>query len=153
MARVYLGGPIAGLSYEEARNGPRVQFARLLHPSIEPLSPMRQEGMLAEIKELRSVGYGTYPLHTNRGIVTKDCLDINRSDVVVMNFQGAKKPSLGSVWEMGYAVAKGKPLVLIMDKDRENDPHTSCFVLESGIIVFTVQDAADIVNGMLVGGV
>lgn len=150
--RVYLGGPITGLSYEEARNGWRRAFANSLSKKIEPLSPMRQEGHLAEIKEISGHAYDSNPLSTARGIFAKDCLDIDRSDVVVFNYLDAKRPSVGSIFEMGYAYHARKPIVTVMRRGFDN-PHDHLFVLESSsYIVPTVSEAAAIVNAILLPG-
>lgn len=152
MTRVYLAGPITGLSYEEARNGWRKDFAALLHKKIEPLSPMRQEGHLAEIKNISSHGYENNPLSSSRGIIAKDCLDVDRADLVVFNFLGAQRVSIGSVWEMGYAKAKGKPLVLILKKAAHN-PHDHLFITDTADFVCeTIAEAAQITNALLTSG-
>lgn len=150
--RVYLGGPIAGLSYAAARNGWRTDFAPLLDPSIQPLSPMRQEGHLAEIKEIGVHGYDQNQLSSAKGIVAKDCLDIDRSALVVFNFLEAKKLSAGSIWEMGYAKRAGKPIVIIMES--EGNPHDHVFIVTSADFRCTsIEEAAKVVNALLLPGV
>lgn len=157
MSRVYLAGPITGLSYEQARNGWRQDFAALLLPSIEPLSPMRQEGHLAEVKKIAAHGYEHNPLSSSRGIIAKDLLDIERCDLVVMNFLGAKKVSIGSVWEMGYAKKCGKPIVLIIEARQPisaANPHNHLFIVDTAdFTCHGVSAAADIVNAVLLSGV
>jgi nucleoside 2-deoxyribosyltransferase len=156
MARVYLAGPITGLGYAEARNGWRKDFAALLFPDIAPLSPMRQEGHLAEIKKIAAHGYEHNPLSSSRGIIAKDLLDIERCDLVVMNFLGAKKVSIGSVWEMGYAKKCGKPIVLIIEVrgPKPGNPHDHLFIVDTAdFTCHSVQEAADIVNAVLTPGI
>lgn len=162
MARVYLAGPITGLSYEEARNGWRKDFAALLNPSIEPLSPMRQEGHLAEIKDISAHGYDEHLLSTSKGIVAKDLLDIDRCTIVVMNFLGSRKVSIGSVWEMGYAKRARKPIVVVMEPDPDpaeelehgRNPHDHCFIIETADFrCASVAEAAAITNALLTPGV
>jgi nucleoside 2-deoxyribosyltransferase len=150
--RVYLGGPITGLGYEEARNGWRPKFAGLLDIFIHPLSPMRQEGHLAEIKEISAHSYDHNQLSSAKGIVAKDCLDIDRSAIVVFNFLGAKKVSAGSVWEMGYAKCAHKPIIIIMEP--EGNPHDHVFIVTSADFRCTsIEEAAGIVNSLLRSGV
>lgn len=155
MARVYLAGPISGLSYEEARNGWRKEFAGHLQSDIEPLSPMRQEGHLAEVKEITKFGYEYNQMSTSRGIFAKDILDIERCDAAVFNFIGAARVSIGSVWEMGYAHARGKPIVLIMESGKEvQNIHDHLFVAESSQFrCASVKEAAEIVNALLTSGI
>ena len=49
MSKVYLSGPITGLTYGEARYTWREEFAKKA-PGIRVLSPMRHEGHLAEMR-------------------------------------------------------------------------------------------------------
>lgn len=152
MSRIYLAGPISGLSYEEARNGWRKEFAGLLKIEIEPLSPMRQEGHLAEVKEITKFGYEYNQMSTSRGIFAKDILDIERCSLAVFNFCGAPRVSIGSVWEMGYAYARGKPIVLIMEP--EKNIHEHLFVTEaSPFRCATIAEAAEICNALLTPGI
>lgn len=161
MPKVYLAGPITGLSYEEARHGWRPEFAGYLDRSIQPLSPMRQEGHLAEVKNIAAHGYEHNPLSSSRGIVAKDLLDIERCDLVVFNFLGSTKVSVGSVWEMGYAKKCGKPIILIIEPKPSKDviiigpnPHDHLFVTETAdFTCHGVQEAADITNALLRPGV
>jgi len=47
---VYLSGPIAGQTYDDARFGWRKEFAEKMAIGIKVLSPMRHEGHLAEVQ-------------------------------------------------------------------------------------------------------
>lgn len=155
MAKVYLAGPITGQSYEEARNGWRKEFAGYLDFNIQPLSPMRQEGHLAEIKKISGHGYDHNQLSTDKGIFSKDKLDIERCAIAVFNFLGAPRVSIGSVWEMGYAHARGTPIILIMESGEEvENIHDHCFVTEAASYrCTTVREAAQIVNALLTPGI
>lgn len=156
MSKVYLAGPISGLSYTEARNGWRTDFAALLPPEIQPLSPMRQEGHLAEVKEITKFGYEFNQMSTSKGIFAKDILDIERCDLAVFNFTGAQRVSIGSVWEMGYAHARGKPIILIMESNNHciQNIHEHLFVTESSQFrCESVQEAAEIVKALLTPGI
>lgn len=151
MSKVYLSGPITGLTYKEARFGWRQQFADQLAPGITVLSPMRHEGHLAEIKGKLAKEYPEHLFSHPKMIVSKDLLDIDMSDIVVANFLGAKKPSIGTVSEMGYAYAKGKTIITIMEK---GSIHDHPFVTElSSAVVNNMDDALAIVNSLLSEGV
>lgn len=113
---VYLSGPIAGLNYEEARYGWRATVATQLEPGIKILSPMRHEGHLAEVKgALTPAGQLDHFFSGSRIIVEKDYLDIQRCDIMLVNVLGAKKVSIGTVAEIGYASALGKKIILVME--------------------------------------
>lgn len=151
MSKVYLSGPITGLTYKDARFGWRREFADQMPPSITCLSPMRHEGHLAEIKGKLAKEYPEHLFSHPKMIVTKDLLDIDVSDIVVANFLGAKKVSIGTVSEMGYARGKQKVIITIMEKD---NIHNHPFVTElSNAVVHSVEDAEAIVVSLLSEGV
>lgn len=151
--RVYLCGPIAGLTYGEARHGWREEIATLVDPSIELLSPMRQEGHLAEmVGTIGALAPSDLPIATQRAIVAKDKLDIRRSDLVVANFLGAKRVSIGSVAEMGIASEANKTIILVMEP--EGNIHDHVFIRElADVRVTTVEEAGMIINALLLPGV
>ena len=153
MSKVYLSGPITGLTYSEARYTWREAFAKMLEPKVTVLSPMRHEGHLAEMGNV-GIQPDNLPTHLfshPKMIVTKDFLDIDESTIVVMNLLGAKAVSQGTLIELGYAYGKGKTVVTIMD---EKNIHNSPFIpVMSHVIVNTMQDAAIIVNSLLSEGV
>lgn len=111
--KVYLSGPIAGLSYEEARFGWRMAFAGQLEQGITVLSPMRQEAHLEGTTALPARGSG--PFASDEALVLKDFTDIKNCDLMVVNVLGAKKVSIGTVAEIGMAHALGKPIILIIE--------------------------------------
>lgn len=158
MSKVYLSGPITGMNYANARFGWRQEFANRLGEGIIPLSPMRHEGHLAEMKTAMSVeALKAFEKEKNhifshpRMIVSKDMLDIEQSDLVLVNLLGATKVSQGTVWEMGYAKGKGKQIVVITD---DENVHNSPFIKESAnVVVDNLDDAVMIVNSLLSTGI
>lgn len=154
MSKVYLSGPITGLTYKEARFGWRQTFADRLRdtsPYTVCLSPMRHEGYLAEIKGKLDKAYPEHLLSHPRMIVSKDMLDIRESTIVVANFLGAKKASIGTISELGYAYANGKTIITIMEK---GSVHDHPFITElSNAVVSTLEDAVAIVSSLLSEGV
>lgn len=153
MAKVYLSGPITGLTYAQARFEWREEFASMLSDNITPLSPMRHEGHLAEMGNV-GIEPDNLPTHLfshPKMIVTKDFLDIDECTIMVVNLLGASKVSQGTLIEMGYAYARGKTLVTITDAP---NVHNSPFIsVISHVIVSSLKDAAVIVNSLLSEGV
>jgi nucleoside 2-deoxyribosyltransferase len=154
MSKVYLSGPITGLTYWQARYKWRKTFAEMLEGlgggHIVLLSPMRHEGHLAEMKS--PIGPETLPSHLfshPKLIVAKDFLDIEESTLVVVNFLGSTVVSQGTLIEMGYAKRAGKQIIVISD---DTDPHNSPFIKELGIVVRTLEEAAAIVASLLSEG-
>lgn len=153
---IYLSGPITGLEYKEARYAWRQEFAEMLEPGIKVLSPMRHEGHLAEMQEAMSVEAlkafekenGHLFSHHDM-IVAKDRLDIERADIMFVNLLGAHAVSQGTIWEMGYAAAKGKLTIVAVE---EGNPHKSPFIRQGNIVVGSLRDAALIVNSLMSEG-
>ncbi len=154
MKRVYLCGPIAGLTYEEARNGWRQEVSGLLAKDIIPLSPMRQEGHLQEVTDpltAHATDHSDHFFARARSIVAKDRLDVKMSDIILCNLLGAKRVSIGSMIELGWANQQGKPIITVME--RVGNPHDHLFVSEvSDFVVDNLSDACIIINGLLSEG-
>src|ERR1043165_5987499 len=112
--RIYLAGPITGLSYKDARYGWRKEFAEYVGESFDLFSPMRQEGHLAEIQTIEHKPYDGI-LSTAKAIVAKDRLDVQRADLVIAGFLGAPMASIGTTVELGWADAWEKTTIIIME--------------------------------------
>jgi len=77
-------------------------------------------------------------------------MDILRCDLVVANFIGAKRVSIGSVGEIFWADAYRKPILLIMEDDAAENPHFHLFILELASWRFaSLAEAARKVNIIL----
>lgn len=158
MKAVYLSGPITGLNYKGARCGWRKDFKDMMEPGITVLSPMRHEGHLAELRGPMSVkalkNFETKKNHIfshPKMIVTKDRLDIKQCSIMVVNLKGSTKVSQGTIYEIGYADALGKTIIVVTD---EGNVHNSPFITEAAAqIVDTLEDAAQIVNSLLSEGI
>jgi len=128
MKRVYLAGPITGLTYDEG-NAWRVDaHAQLTEAGIEAYSPMRAK------EYLRSEGVlqGSYTeglFSSSRNIMTRDYDDCSKADLILCNLLGATKPSLGTVMEIAWAYSHRIPLVIIMEK--EGNPHEHPMIAEA----------------------
>lgn len=155
LGSVYLAGPISGLSYDEARNDWRKLFFDLVGHEIAVLSPMRQQGYLQEVTEMGSVTQNSgHYFDKEKAIVSKDFLDVKRCDIVVVNLIGSKKVSIGTMIEIGWANALGKPVVLIIEEDATNNPHHHTFVYElASFRVSNVEESISLIKGLLVPGI
>ena len=150
---VYLSGPIAGLTYKDARYGWRDLFAGQMRQGITVLSPMRHEGHLAEIKDpLEAAGQLDHFFSGSKIIFEKDRLDIERSDVVLVNLLGATKVSIGTVAEIGMATTLGKQIILVMEDSGNIHDHPFVTVPAS-LRLNNLQDAVYAVNALLSEGV
>lgn len=157
MKAVYLSGPITGLDYSNARWGWRSAIRDLIDPDITVLSPMRHEGHLAELAEPMSIEALNKHAQTNphlfshpKMIVQKDELDIEQCSIMIVNLLGATAVSQGTIFEIGYAAALHKPIIVIREP---GNVHNSPFVSESAVkVVDTIEEAALIVNSLLSEG-
>jgi hypothetical protein len=110
----YLGGPITGLTLEEARAWRR-RFASRLQPEIKAIDPFAGESD-------EYLSYGAINSHEPgrlmsdaAALVVKDRFFVKRSDVVYMRFLGATAISKMSIGELFWADAWGKPLVIAIE--------------------------------------
>ena len=147
--KIYLSGPIAGLSYNETM-GWRDFFAAEVakfSPDIFCASPMRGKEFLRDIKSFKPNGYD-HPLSTGKGIMTRDHWDCMTSDLIVVNLLGAERVSIGTVMEMAWGHAYRKPIILIME-DKGN-VHEHALLMETvGLRVQTLDEAVQIVRALL----
>jgi len=142
---VYLAGPITGLSYEGATDW-RDNVITALAPNIKGLSPMRGKQYLLSEAQIKD-SYTEHVLSTAKAIVTRDRFDAMRCDVLLVNFLGAKKVSIGTVMEIAWADAKRIPIVVVMEKN--NIHHHSMLEMVSGYVVESLDEAINIIKTIL----
>lgn len=143
--RVYLAGPIAGLSYQEATGWRNRVANQLIEFGIESLSPLRYKSFLSNEKAIAD-HYDTHVLATTKAIYTRDRWDVARSDIIFVNFLGAEKVSIGTVMEIAWADMLNKPIIIAME---EGNVHQHAMVVESaGYIVPTIEEGIDAIIGL-----
>ena len=146
---VYLAGPITGCSFEGATEW-REGVKNKIHPKIQTLSPMRGKQF---IKERSGYGIGVCmsyedsPLASVKGINTRDFNDVKRADAIFVNFLGAHTVSIGTVMEIAWARAFGKPVVCVMDKG--NIHNHSMLNYACGYIVDSIDEGLMILEALL----
>lgn len=138
---VYLAGPISNKSYNESIEW-RNYVASHLQPEIDCFSPLRGAYYLKNEKNIASC-YDEYTLSTQEGIFTRGFYDCQKQDLIFVNLLGATKISIGTVMEIAWGKSFNKPIVLIMEKDK--NPHDHPFIraacpfrvetLEDGILI------------------
>ncbi len=154
MKKVYLAGPITGLSYEESTAWREEAYKNLLHFNIEAYSPMRFKKYLEKCKILSDIGdpYKSISvLSSHRGITTRDRYDATTCDLIFVNFLGAKKVSIGTVMEVAWADLKRIPIVVCMED--EGNPHDHGMINEcTGFRVNSINEGLVITKAVLTGG-
>ncbi|HOK20998.1 MAG TPA: hypothetical protein PLS18_02335 [Candidatus Paceibacterota bacterium] len=134
---VYTGGAISGLTYEECV-GWRLYVASKMPSHIHILSPMRGKEYLKNGKIING-SYEQHPLCSQKGILCRDHYDVCRAHLVLMNFLGAKKLSIGSIMEVAWAYAYRRPLITLMEED---NPHNHPMVREASNFILIDLDEA-----------
>lgn len=142
---VYLAGPISGLTYDGAVDWRQDVARRLADNGVTAWSPMRAKEYLCAEQSLNSKGYNASvsALSTPGGIVTRDRWDCQRADVVLVNFVGAKRVSIGTVLELAWADAARVPIVAAMEPGNLHE-HAMVEALV-GFRTSTLEEAVDAV--------
>jgi len=136
--KIYLAGPMTGLSRREANDWRLLVSDRLRFCTI--LSPMRAKEFL---NEEDSGELNQHPLTAPKGIVSRDFFDVGQADILIVNLLGAKRVSIGTMFEMAWAFQNKTPMVLIIESE---NIHRHPFPLEvANFTVATVEDAIDLV--------
>lgn len=146
MSKVYLAGAIAGLAYNEATDWRDHAQRRLALAGIKGYSPMRAKKFL-ENRPVLGGADDTHPLTSGAGIVARDRFDVMTCDLVLVNLLGAERVSIGTMFEIAWADAFRKPVVLAME---EGNIHQHLFVHQTvGFIVPTLDEAIEVVIAIL----
>lgn len=149
MKKIYLAGPISGLDYSGAQHW-RDWFSNTINPRIECFSPLRGKDFL--IKHVIIEGsYPNNPLATDQAITARDRNDCMGADLVIFNLLGAKRITIGTMIELGWADANRVPAILVMEK--EGNPHDHPMVRQATQFrVNNLQDALTIAETVLLSG-
>lgn len=151
MSRVYLAGPITGLSYAGCTDWRLHAKAELHKAAIVGLSPMRGKEYLSHLESISGTGeeYAHLGvLSTSRGVMTRDRYDATRCDVLLVNLLGAKAVSIGTVMEIAWADLSRIPIVCAIEE--KGNPHEHMMVAEAlGYRVPTLDDALHVVRAIL----
>lgn len=147
MKTVYLAGPITGLTYDDGQDWRLRAAAQLDQLGVRALSPLRGKDYLRSFGKLEDQYVGVHALSEPAGIVTRDRNDCTKSDVVLANFLGAERVSIGTVMECAWADLARVPLVLVMEPD---NIHQHAMVRQvAGYIVDDLDEAVAITATIL----
>ena len=156
--KCYLSGPISHLTYEEADRWAAEAQYLLSQRSKERIigyRPLRYKNfsLTGEQYDVSKILLPTdtnpfqNPLSNDRAIFSRDKYDVLSSDVILVNLLGAKKVSIGTMYEMAWANQQQIPIVCIMD---ENNVHDHPFVRESmNFRVSSLGEAVELVARIL----
>lgn len=147
---IYCAGPISGLSYDEAMKVFTERVNILSEIGFDVFYPMMGKEYLRNDIKLKAHGYENHPSSSNHSIVGRDTWMIDQSQIIFPDFsiqnnikdiEKIKRVSIGSCCEIGYAYAKNKYIITVMN---EENIHRHAFILEMSDIVFEkIQEAYD----------
>ena len=129
----YLAGGMAHLSYAAASTW-RDKVTEGLEGVCECLSPLRGE-MLAN-GVYSAVATDSSPFNTKNAIIGRDRADCTKSDLIFISLLGAKKVSIGTMTELGWADWARIPIIVCMEA--KGNPHDSIYVRE--LATYLVHD-------------
>lgn len=134
--KVYLAGPITGLSYGGCTEWRVEVKEQLSDNNIDGLDPMRGKAYLSKEAQVAD-SYSDHTMSSINGINVRDFNDCKRSDTILVNLLGSQKVSIGTVMEIAWARAFQKPIVLVMEKGNVHDHGMLTF---GNIIVPTLEE-------------
>jgi nucleoside 2-deoxyribosyltransferase len=91
----------------------RRYVAAKLPSGMTAVSALRGREHLAAERVIQS-HYSDRPLSTEKGLTRRDRMDVRRCDLLFVNLLSARSISIGTVVEIAWADAFGKPVVLVM---------------------------------------
>lgn len=143
---VYLAGPIAGSTWNEADLWRR-EFANSMPPHVRCLSPTRFKRFL----EGHIIGvqpYHHHPLSTDKGLTRRDLFDVQRSSAIIANFLGTETISIGTCIEIGAkSMFSDKLLIQVIEP---GNCHDHPMIREiADYTVSTLKEAADLLVALL----
>lgn len=144
MKKVYLAGPIGGLTYDEAE-GWREQLRSWNIPGVQLFSPLRGKTHTREERDYDGDTLGDRMMSTGRAVMLRDSHDCFTADILVVNFLGAKRISIGTVMELAWAYDRRIPTIVVMEERGNVHEHA---MLNEAIWwrVSNLVDAADMLR-------
>lgn len=149
MRTVYLAGPILACTHGEANDWRIAAADKLDHQGIIGISPLRCEPLIGE---RYGVNYADPKFGTARAIGSKNLFDVLNCDLTLAwlpKMPEGRHQSYGTIAELAWAKALGKPAILATD-DPEIADHpvlNSC----AGWLLDNLDDALDVAVGILGG--
>ncbi len=143
---VYLAGPIDGTTYGECTSWREYAIKKLAEDGITGLSPMRAKDFLKHHPKLVD-GISDHVLVSDAGITTRDRWDVKRADAILFNLLGARKVSIGTMFEYGWASAYDKPIITVMEKSGNVHEHAMVRRV-SGYRIGTLEDGLAIARAL-----
>lgn len=151
MKTVYLYGPITGLNYAGAQDWRTWMREQLAPHGIDAVSPLRAKDYLAALPSISGHGrdYADMGvLSTPPAVLARDKFDVLRADMLVGNFLGADRVSIGSMFEQAWAHQNHTPIASALEAT--GNPHDHMFFTQTlGFRVASLEALRDVVLAVL----
>ncbi len=147
MPKIYLAGPIAGCTYDDAQAWRTFVANELDCFGVKCFSPLRGKEFLRDVGVITISTYNE-ALASDEGIVTRDRHDVRTSDLMLVNLRDAPRVSVGTPVEYGWADAFGIPVITVMEKEGSLYDHPFIRGL-SGYRVETLEEGIELVKAVL----
>ena len=121
--KVYLAGPISGLTYDGAESWRHYVKSSCQHPDIKWYSPLRYQEHLRQNGTLLATHCDNNPMTSRNGIMTRDAWDVQTCDAMLCNLLEFPYISKGTLIEIGMAYALRKPTILVMEDEGNIHEH------------------------------
>lgn len=153
---VYVAGPMAGCTYEEADDWR--QRVRTALPECDVRSPMRGKNFLKDMETIPAGGGEKQAdelaktavdaaVSSQHAIVMRDHWDVTQADIVIANLTNAPFVSIGTCFELAWCWEQQKPVIVVMP---EGNPNEHPFVREAAyIVVDTLNEALFVARKLL----
>lgn len=122
MNKIYLAGPIAGITFDDATEW-RDSVSKLLNTSTTKcFSPLRGKEYL---KGSGVLSNGTYDgtMTSQKGIMGRDYFDCTTATLVIFNLLDTKRVSIGTMMELAWCYQKQIPTIVIMEEQGNLHDH------------------------------
>jgi nucleoside 2-deoxyribosyltransferase len=121
----YLAGPIDGLSFQDGVEWRRYATEKLAVEGIKGLSPQRgkdyvggNEGLADEMDfATQEKVFADRLMSDAKFVLGRDKFDALNCSVLLVNFKGARRASIGTIMEIAWAFLQGKPIIVVADDD------------------------------------
>jgi len=144
MRRVYLAGPINGLTVSQATAWRNHAALLLEYTDFECIDPLRGKISMHADGDRLMDGYDNL-FSDDKSVIARDLYDIDRADVLLLNTRWANSASLGSLVELGYAKCRNIPIVTVIDNEGPW-AHSAWVRVLSTFIAESLEDATDIIR-------
>jgi nucleoside 2-deoxyribosyltransferase len=147
--KVYLAGPISGLTYTNAQDWREYAAQELTKAGCEVYDPLRGKAVLMN-QGVISNGMKTSKYEdamvSDALIYARDKHDVLNCDIMLANLLGATEKSLGTICEVALAEDHNKIVVLVMKKDGSEVHDHPFFRAMKLVWVETLEEALELIR-------